>query len=224
MRINQFVARASGLSRRAADKALADGRITVNGEYAIAGYRVRPNDHVALDARVIVPPVDTTTIMLNKPVGYVCSRDGQGSKTIYGLLPTNLHHLKPVGRLDKDSSGLLLLTNNGGLAHNLTHPSYQKQKIYEVELHKSLTTLDQKTISGDGVMLDDGVSSFALEPMREGTAHTWKITMSEGRNRQIRRTFNELNYRVVRLHRTQFGSYQLEALISGNWREIKNML
>lgn len=209
MRINKFVALATGISRRAADDALAVGRVTVNGRTPSPGQDVRTNDKVTLDGKSITTDVKLQTILLNKPVGYVCSRNGQGSKTIYELLPTELHHLKPVGRLDKDSSGLLLLTNDGHLANELTHPSHHKLKIYEVTLNKPLQPLHRQMISDKGILLEDGVSKFELERQAEGNETTWIVKMHEGRNRQIRRTFEALGYTVAQLHRTAFGPYQL---------------
>lgn len=210
MRINKFVAQATGLSRRAVDAAIEAGKVDVNGMVAYPGQQVGADDTVTLDKRPITPGVKTITLILNKPVGYVVSRDGQGSQTIYELLPTEYHILKPIGRLDKDSSGLLLLTNNGQLAHEMTHPSFQKEKVYEVELDKPLTSSDQTAIES-GVELEDGVSRLGLG--RRGAA--WTVTMSEGRNRQIRRTFAARGYRVVKLHRTQFGPYVLGELAPG---------
>lgn len=219
MRINQFLALASGISRRAADAAIADKRVKVNDKLAQVGQEVQPTDKVTLDARLITPPVNSLTIMLNKPVGYVCSRDGQGSKTIYDLLPTKLHHLKPVGRLDKDSSGLLLLTDDGQLAHELTHPSFQKEKVYEVELDKPLIP-QYKTRIEQGIMLDDGMSKLNLElPTKNYKLLT--VRMYEGRNRQIRRTFEALGYTVTKLHRTHFGSFKLPGdLKRGSYRQL----
>lgn len=209
MRINKYLALSTGLSRRAADAAISQGRVLVNGVTPTAGQTITPNDAVALDGKVVTKPKATQTITLNKPVGYVVSRDGQGSKTIYDLLPTELHHLKPIGRLDKDSSGLLLLTNDGELANQLTHPRYQKTKVYEIRLDKPLAPLHHQMISDHGVQLDDGLSRLMLERMIEGNDKAWRITMQEGRNRQIRRTFAALGYTVKKLHRTQFGDYIL---------------
>src|SRR5690606_37238412 len=104
-----------------------DNRVTVNEHRAYIGQTVQLNDVVTLDGQVLNLPESHTTIMLNKPPGYVCSREGQGSKTIYKLLPEKYHSLKPVGRLDKNSSGLLLLTDDGELANRLTHPSFKKE-------------------------------------------------------------------------------------------------
>ncbi len=219
MRINKYVAQATGMSRRAADTAITARRVLVNGEVPEPGYDVRETDQVTLDSDVITPDVNIQTIMLNKPVGYVCSRDGQGSKTIYDLLPAELHHLKPVGRLDKASTGLILLTNDGQLAHQLTHPTYRKTKIYEITLDKPLTPLHRQMITDHGVQLDDGPSSFTLERLNDDDL-SWQVSMQEGRNRQIRRTFAALGYSVVLLHRIHFGSYQLGQLATGTIREI----
>ncbi len=207
MRINKFIASSTGLSRRTADAAIANGRVTVNGLSPTSGQDVQPTDKVTLDSRVLVAPTKHTTILLNKPVGYVVSREGQGSKTIYELLPTEFHTLKPVGRLDKDSSGLLLMTDDGNLANELTHPSHQKAKIYQVELNKPLTEEDREAIV-QGVTLTDGLSALQLS----GNGKRWTVTMSEGRNRQIRRTFSKRNYDVTSLHRTNFGPYKLDRL------------
>ena len=205
MRINKYVAAATGLSRRAADTAIAAGKVYVNGIVATAGQDVTSNDTVTLNSQSVHAPTTHQTIMLNKPVGYVVSRDGQGSKTIYDLLPPELHNLKPVGRLDKYSSGLLLMTTDGQLAQQLTHPSYQKEKIYEVTLDKPLASEDSTRIE-QGVMLEDGISKLRITP-QSGASYT--IRMHEGRNRQIRRTFAALGYTVTQLHRTHFSDYIL---------------
>jgi len=210
MRINKYVASSTGMSRRAADTAIAEGRVLVNGVTPSSGHDVKDTERITLDNRTITPPAKTTTIMMNKPAGYVVSRRGQGSLTIYSLLPLTYHKLKPVGRLDKDSSGLLLLTNDGDLANELTHPSKKKIKVYEISLNLPLQPLHRQMISDHGVLLEDGNSRLQLERREEGNDKDWKITMHEGRNRQIRRTFGSLGYDVVKLHRTQFGDYHLD--------------
>jgi len=215
MRINQFIARASGLSRRAADAAIASGRVRVNDKPATLGQEVIIEDAVMLDGQTLSLPSQLVTIMLNKPAGYVVSRSGQGSKTIYDLLPSELHNLKPVGRLDKDSSGLLLLTNDGQLAQELTHPKFTKAKVYEVELDKSLTPANQAKIE-QGIELEDGLSRMKLT----GDGKIWVVKMSEGRNRQIRRTFGALGYTVTKLHRNQFDNYRLDSVQAGQYLQI----
>lgn len=219
MRINKFVAQTTGLSRRAADRAVLEGRVAINQRPALPGDAITASDTVTLDNRPITPPIKTHTIMLNKPLGYVCSRDGQGSRTVYNLLPTEFHQLKPVGRLDKNSSGLLLLTDDGDLANQLTHPRYAKTKVYEIKLDKPLISGDRKIISGHGVSLEDGLSKFQLEPLDNQNSQ-WRIIMQEGRNRQIRRTFEALDYKVTKLHRTHFGDYELATLKPGNYQPL----
>ncbi len=218
MRINKFLAQATSLSRRSADKAVRDGRVTVDGQMAMNGTEVTEASQIKLDGQTVEASTAKTTIMLNKPVGYVCSRNGQGSQTIYDLLPKQYHHLNPVGRLDKDSSGLLLLTNDGDLANQLTHPRYAKTKRYEVRLDKPLQPLHQQMIADYGVMLEDGKSRFAVSRL-DTAPDAYEVLMTEGRNRQIRRTFHALGYTVTHLHRTHFGPYVLSDLRSCYCRE-----
>ncbi len=219
MRLNAFIATATGISRRAADKTIAGGRVSVNQTNAHLGQQVSEDDIVTLDSTRITLPVTTTTIMLNKPVSYVCSRKGQGSPTIYQLLPPALRPLKPIGRLDKDSSGLLLLTNDGQQANLLMHPRFHKTKSYYITLHSSLTTLDEEHITKSGIKLADGLSRLQLTPL--GNDRTkWQVNMQEGRNRQIRRTFAALGYNINQLHRVRFGSYKLGNLKTGNYTVV----
>jgi pseudouridine synthase len=192
----------------------------VNGSTPSTGYDVQAHDTVSLDGTVITAPATAQTIVFNKPVGCVVSRDGQGSQTIYDILPPALHHLKPVGRLDKYSSGLLLLTNDGALHQQLTHPRYQKVKIYEIILNHPLQPLHRQMIEDHGVLLADGPSKLQLERLRETNDTAWRITMREGRNRQIRRTFEALGYTVSKLHRTHFGPYSLNNLGAGMYQTI----
>jgi 23S rRNA pseudouridine2605 synthase len=216
MRINKFIARATGLSRRVADQAVSKGRVTVNSRPAAPGTDVGDSDTVTLDNQILSLPAATMTVMLNKPAGYVCSRAGQGSQTIYDLLSPELHHLKPVGRLDKDSSGLLLLTSDGDLANQLTHPRYAKEKVYEIRLDKPLSPKDKIQV-GLGVKLDDGLSKLQITDLAD---NSFTVTMSEGRNRQIRRTFEALGYLATKLHRIRFGPYHLDKLAPKEWKQV----
>ena len=218
MRINVYLASATGVSRRQADKLIQQGRISVNGSIATIGEQVGADDEVKLDSKVITLAPETTTIMLNKPVGYVVSRSGQGARTIYDLLPAEFKPLKPVGRLDKDSSGLLLLTNDGQLANSLTHPSKAKIKQYQIELNKALSLSAAKQIT-DGVRLSDGISRLNLSNLATNSTK-FTLSMSEGRNRQIRRTFAALGYVVIGLNRTHFGEYSLDKMGVGEWRKL----
>jgi 23S rRNA pseudouridine2605 synthase len=220
MRINKFLAQSTSLSRRTADAAIMQGRVTIDDRTANLGDEATDTSRVALDGRPITPPVKTITIMLHKPIGYVVSRNGQGSRTIYDLLPPAYQQLNPIGRLDKDSSGLLLLTNDGQLAHELTHPSQQKIKLYEVVLDKPLQPLHRQMISDYGVQLEDGPSRLELERLHDHDNTAWRVRMHEGRNRQIRRTFGALGYTVTQLHRTHFGPYSLAELQSGAIKSV----
>ena len=221
-RLNKYLALQLGISRREADDYIASGRVIIDGQPASLGNVVNPESVISIDN---IPLGSQTTYQyyaLNKPTGYVCSRKRQGdTPTIYELIPKELHHLKPVGRLDKDSSGIILLTNDGDFAHTMTHPSFHKRKTYEVTLDHSLEPLHRQMISDHGIQLDDGTSKFEIERMRDGDDLHWKITMTEGRNRQIRRTFAALGYDVKKLHRTEFGVYKLEDLESGEYKEFE---
>lgn len=212
MRLNKYIAHATGVSRREADSLISAGRVTINGSKVILGAQVGDTDKVEVDHKPVKQVAEHTYLILNKPVGYLCSRRSQGGvPTIFQLLPEQYRLLKPVGRLDKDSSGLILLTNDGDFAHSMTHPSFYKVKVYEVELDKVLEPLHQQIISDHGIALEDGVSRFLIEREEKG----YKVTMHEGRNRQIRRTFAALGYTVTKLHRTNFGNYSLGDIKTG---------
>lgn len=226
----------TGLSRRRADKLIQTGKVLVNNLPASLGQTISSHDKVEVNGLEVQSQTKLVTIMLNKPVGYVCSRAGQGSKTVYDLLPAEFHNLKPVGRLDKDSSGLVLLTNDGQLANQLSHPRYQKEKVYEVEIDRLLTKEDFNKITKSGVDIGDNkLSRFQLVAC--GKKHggwdaaphvtyympyttAWHAMLSEGRNRQIRRTFAALGYKVIKLHRTKFGNYELGNLEPGKFKKI----
>jgi 23S rRNA pseudouridine2605 synthase len=217
MRLNVFVAQATGISRRKSDILIKQGRVLVAGKSAELGMVIAVTDNITLDGKLIRLPLKTTTIMLNKPVGYVVSRSGQGGKTIYDLLPRKLHDLKPVGRLDKESSGLIILTNDGQLANKLAHPSFNKSKIYQVTLDKVLNPMDRRVINA-GIQLEDGISRLRIDAGYQD-CHI-SVTMSEGKNRQIRRTFAKQGYKVLRLHRISFGNFNLGNLRPGEWKLI----
>lgn len=221
LRLNKYIAQNTDYSRRKADELISAGRVQINNQPVEAGQMVSQTDQVTVDGKLINNPEKVTpkTILMNKPVGFVCSRAGQGSQTIYELLPPEFQHLNSVGRLDKDSSGLLLLTNDGQLANMLTHPKYKKTKVYEVELNKPLQPLHQQMISDFGIQLNDGPSKLMIEK-QDGDACKLIVTMSEGRNRQIRRTFLALGYNVAKLHRIIFGEHKLGNLNSGEIKTI----
>ena len=220
-RLNKFVALALGVSRRQADELIEQGKVTVNDQPATLGQRVTTTDIIRYGNKPLIAQTHQL-ILLHKPVGYLCSRASQGGiPTIYELLPASLHHLKPVGRLDKDSSGIILLTNDGDFAHQMTHPSFYKIKRYLVTLDQPLQPLHRQMINDFGVQLPDGPSRLTLERQHDGDDHRWIVQMSEGRNRQIRRTFAALGYTVIKLHRTDFGNYTLGDIKRGEFQESK---
>lgn len=219
-RLNKLIALRKGVSRREADEMIEARRVTINGQTAVLGARVPAGAQVQVDGVATDESTPYRYVMLHKPVGYVCSRRPQGdSPTIYDLLPAAMSVLKPVGRLDKDSSGLILLTNDGDFAHRMTHPKFAKTKRYDVVLARALEPLHHQMISDYGVEIGDGTSKLQLERRHDDRRH-WTVTMHEGRNRQIRRTFAALGYEVTQLHRTVFGPYQLHDLVSGATRAV----
>ncbi len=219
-RLNKYLAFHLGLSRREADDLISKGVVKVDGKTAELGGRVEEDEVVTVNGKTVAKKQAFTYLALNKPEGYVSSRKQQGDNpTLYSLLPKEYHSLKPVGRLDKDSSGLLLLTDDGDFAFQMTHPKFYKVKTYNVSLGTPLEPLHQQMISDYGIQLEDGPSKLSLE-RRDDNRKDWIVTMHEGRNRQIRRTFAALGYEVTTLHRTSFGPYSLDALTSGEFQSV----
>ncbi len=221
-RLNKLLAERLGISRREADDSIAAGYVTVNQEVAKLGRKVDKNDKVCYNGKIVPILANYTYLALNKPVGYVCSRKRQGDvPTIFELLPEKYQTLKTVGRLDKDSEGLILLTNDGDFAFRMTHPRFQKTKVYEVRLDRALEPLHQQMISDFGIQLNDGMSRLGLTRLDDSRKY-WQVTMGEGRNRQIRRTFGALGYTVVGLKRRVFGKYELGGLKPGEMAEVSD--
>ncbi|HET7630328.1 MAG TPA: pseudouridine synthase [Candidatus Saccharimonadales bacterium] len=222
-RLNKFLAHSLGLSRREADDIITAGRVTIDGRTAELGARFNPGQKLELDGKALdLSAPAYTYLALNKPGGYVCSRRPQGDwPTIYQLLPDKYHRLKTVGRLDRDSSGLLLLTDDGDFTFMMTHPKFHKTKTYEVGLDQPLQPLHRQMVSDHGIQLEDGLSRLQLERINDDDDTAWRVMMHEGRNRQIRRTFAVLGYQVTRLHRTQFGPYDLGDLKAGEFESAK---
>lgn len=222
-RLNKYLALQLGVSRREADELIAAKHVRINGELAVLGSRLEDGDSLTVKGKPIEPTASFEYLILHKPIGYVSSRRQQGEwPTLYELLPEKLHHLKPVGRLDRDSSGLILLSNDGDFHFEMTHPKFHKTKQYEVSLDEALQPLHQQIINDHGINLDDGVSKLILERVNDDRTD-WIITMHEGRNRQIRRTFNALGYSVAKLHRTHFGNYHIGTLQPGEYAPAKKI-
>lgn len=223
LRLNKYLALHLGLSRREADEYIERGYVKVNGIVIDLGARINEGDEVIVNGKPVTASADLQYLAFNKPAGYVCSRRSQGDlPTIYELLPPEYHSLKTVGRLDFNSSGLIILTNDGDFTYRLTHPKFAKTKIYNVRLDRDLEPLHQQMISDYGVQLEDGPSKMTLERLSEDNRDEWKVVMTEGRNRQIRRTFASLGYEVKKLHRTNFGNYSIGDIRPGKF-EIVDM-
>jgi pseudouridine synthase len=217
MRINKWIARQTGIGRRTADDLIERGEVLINGVVATLGQEVDGSEEIIVEGRAVATSTDHTTLLFHKPRGYVCSRNGQGSQTVYDLLPTEYQDLKIAGRLDRDSSGLLVLSNDGDVIQQLTHPTRHKQKTYILTTRHPLTDQDIMLINTIGVDIgDERPSRFTITPM--GEDRTYKAVLLEGRNRQIRRTLEAVGNQVATLHRTNIGSYSLGDLAEGDWK------
>ncbi|MFL5962292.1 MAG: pseudouridine synthase [Gaiellaceae bacterium] len=217
MRLNAWLARAGVASRRKADELIKDGRVTVNGEPGQLNTFVQRTDDVLLDGQPLAKQ-QLAYVLLHKPAGVVTTAsDPQGRSTVVDLidLPTRV---VPVGRLDIDTTGALLLTNDGDLAHQLAHPKYQIDKVYVVQLWKQPTDGTLRKLA-EGVNLEDGRTAPA--EVRRLAGSTIELTIHEGRNRQVKRMFEAVGYRVKALHRSRYAHLTLKGLEPGQWRELE---
>ncbi len=216
-RIQKLLAAAGVASRRKAEKLIAAGRVTVNGKVARLGESARPDDELLVDGKPVTPPSGHVTYLLNKPPGLLSSvSDDRGRKTVMGLVPP-AKELHPVGRLDLDSEGLLLLTNDGDLTLHLTHPRYEKEKEYRVWTTEGALTENALRKLRDGVELEDGVARVTSAARAPGGA---RLVIKEGRKRQVRRMLKAVGFDVERLQRLRVGSLRLGDLQPGQWRKL----
>ena len=216
MRLNAYLARAGVASRRKADDLIKAGRVLVNGEPGQLNTFVLAADRVEVDGRE-VGKQRLAHLLLHKPGGVVTTaRDPQGRPTVVQLVPAE-PRVVPVGRLDADTTGALLLTNDGALAHRLAHPRYGVEKVYEVEVRGEPSD-DVLRRLAEGVELDDGLTAPARA--RRLGRHRLELTLHEGRNRQVKRMLETLGHRVTRLHRSGYAGLTLDGLEPGAWREL----
>jgi 23S rRNA pseudouridine2605 synthase len=218
MRLAKYLAHAGVASRRAAEKIVADGRVTVGGKVVTDPARAVDDDSgVAVDGRPVAPEPQETYVV-NKPAGVVSTaHDTHGRPTVVGLVGSD-RRLYPVGRLDADSTGLILLTNDGVLAERLTHPRYEVEKVYRVEVDPPRPSERAMRALRDGVELDDGRTSPARARVLE--PGVIEIAIHEGRNRQVRRMCEAVGHRVTGLRRIAFGPLRLGRLGSGDARRL----
>jgi 23S rRNA pseudouridine2605 synthase len=223
LRLQVFLSRAGVASRRGSEELIRDGAVRVNGERAELGAKVVPGRDVVTVAGRRITMQLPEWVALHKPKGYVTTRvDPGGRRTVYDLLPEDLHHLFHVGRLDRDSSGLLLLTNDGEAANRLLHPRYATTKEYLVDVRDEPDPRVIRQLT-DGVELDDGParaeSAEYLGELDDGLFRV-RLTMREGRKREIRRIFEAVGLPVRRLFRKRFGPIEIGNLRSGRWRYL----
>lgn len=223
MRLNQAIAKTGYCARRKADELIAAGKVKVNGETVSDFSRqIDPeNDELTVEGKRL-SFVHHIYVALNKPSGVVTTMsDESGRKTVMDLLPPKLQSLRPVGRLDMYSEGLLLLTNDGQLAQALTHPSKHLPKKYEIKVRGFVSDADLNSMAA-GVRLEDGMTLPAKVKLlqRNKTYTDFEISITEGRNRQLRRMCSLLGYPVVRLRRLGIGRLQLGLIPTGSWRYL----
>ncbi len=222
-RLNKYIASSGVCSRRKADELIESGQVMVNGKKVTElGYCVTQKDKVFVAGKLI-HPVKNEYYRFYKPAGYITTTDDEkGRKTIYDLLPKNLHHLKPVGRLDKDSTGLLILTNDGELINQLTHPSVKVPKLYRVVIDDRITQNDIDKLY-KGIEIESGKIAYAQVDVIECSDKetVMEILLYQGLNRQIRKMFEALGHNVISLKRVQHAILTLDGLKRGEFKPIK---
>jgi pseudouridine synthase len=217
VRLNAYLARAGVASRRGADELIKAGRVTVNGEPGRLNTFVQARDRVELDGRrVELQPL--TYVLLHKPPATVTTaRDPQGRRTVVDLVD-HASRVVPVGRLDADATGALLLTNDGEMAHRLAHPRYEVEKVYVAEVEGEPTDEELERLRA-GVELDDGLTAPAR--VRRLAPTTIELAVHEGRKHQVKRMLAAVGHPVTRLHRGVYAGLTLEGLEPGAWRELE---
>ncbi|MHB1652272.1 MAG: pseudouridine synthase [Desulfitobacteriaceae bacterium] len=225
IRLQKLLAQAGVASRRQAEEIIRAGRVNVNGKKVeTLGLKVENEDRVTVDGKVVSVREAWHYYLLYKPLGVITSvNDPKGRKTVMDLLPELPVRIYPVGRLDYDTSGLLLLTNDGELAYRLTHPSYGVEKTYRVWVGDKITAQALKILR-EGVELEDGKTAPAkIKPLEDkGELPTLEVSIHEGRNRQVRRMFTAVGYPVLKLERIRFGPLSLDGeLRPGLFRPLR---
>jgi 23S rRNA pseudouridine2605 synthase len=224
MRLNRFLARAGVASRRTADRLIATGRVRVNGSIVTSmGAKVDSgSDSVEVDGRPVALPEALTYVILNKPPGYVVTlSDPQGRPTVADLVADVDARIVPVGRLDAQTEGLLILTDDGDLAHRVAHPSFELDKVYEVVASGVLSEASRERLES-GIELDGRMTAPAAVRVLSCSRNTTiaEVTIHEGRKRQVRRMLEAVGHPVRRLKRTRVGPLTLGDLPSGRWRPM----
>jgi len=219
VRINKYISNSGICSRRDADKLIQEGRVKINGTViSEMGIKVQETDEVRFNNKVISPQ-NFSYVLINKPKDYISTmEDPENRKTVMQLVQNACsERVYPVGRLDRNTTGLLLLTNDGDLSQKLTHPSYKMKKVYQVELDKPLTAFHFDEIA-KGIKLEDGLAPVDDIVILDQSKKLIGIQIHIGRNRIVRRIFEHFDYEVVKLDRTLYGSLTKKDLPRGKWR------
>ena len=224
IRISRYLAKAGLASRRDAEKFILDGRVTLNGNTVVEPWRNCSNtDVLKLDGTVVSQSISTALYQLHKPRGYLStSRDAMGRKTIFDLVDSKLNHLMIIGRLDYNSEGLMILTNNGDLKRYLELPKNGVERVYDVEIRGHLTKSNLSKIK-KGLSLEGlNYQPIATRVLESNSSHSWiEMVLTEGKNREIRKILTSFNLNVVRLIRKRFGPFELDNLKIGRSKKLK---
>ncbi len=225
VRLNRFLADCGLGSRRKVEELITAGRVRLNGEVCTdLATQIDPaNDDLQLDGKALSAKKQKMYLMLNKPRGYVVTQsDEMGRQTVYSLLPENAQNLAYAGRLDKNSEGLLLFTNDTALINLLTHPNYKVEKMYKVDIDRPLRKRELDKLR-NGIEIEGGITHKAGVFVKEEdeSSMSLKMVITEGRKRQIRKMIEAVGAKVRRLRRMQFGPLMLKDLPSGRWRPLE---
>lgn len=222
IRLNKYISNAGICSRRAADTIIAEGRVRVNGKLVKdLGVKVSLEDKVLVDNQEISTG-EKFYVLVNKPRNVICTRkDERDRKSIMDLLPKRFQHLYPVGRLDRNTTGVIMMTNDGTLTQNLLHPTKKIKKIYKVKVARPLTQ-EELDLMVTGVELEDGISKFdKIVELQEDEAFRYGLEIHSGKNRVIRRMFENINNEVIKLDRVMFHTFEKRGIQRGKFRELK---
>lgn len=219
IRINKFLSLCGVASRRTADQMILDGRVKVNGKTILTpGLQVAKSDSVEVDSHPVHLILETSVILFHKPPGCICTQnDPEGRRTVYDYLPSGYREFKYIGRLDFQSRGMLLFTNNGELAHRLTHPSFQIKRTYFVWTNRPLTQKEKRALL-NGIEIEPGIIGRSVEIFSH--PDFTELTLTEGKNREIRKMMEALQIKVRDLKRVSFAGIALSNLGAGEYREL----
>ena len=224
IRISRYLAKAGLASRREAEKLILDGRVTLNGDTVVEPWRnCSEKDVLKLDGMIVRQSISTTLYQLHKPRGYLStSKDALGRQTIFDLIDSRLEHLMIIGRLDYNSEGLMILTNNGDLKRHLELPKNKFERVYKVKIKGHLTSLNLANIKR-GVSLDGlNYKPIDVRVLEGNKSYSWiEMVLTEGKNREIRKILASFNLTVVRLIRHRFGPFNLDDLQTGESKKLK---